>query len=99
RLRGESASILAGIEAGERSARGIPTLRVKFNQVFGHVFEVPASARAKVPPDALKRQTLASVERYATPELVAIDEKLRSADARLAEREQTLFLELAREVV
>jgi DNA mismatch repair protein MutS len=98
-LRRESATILARVEAAERAARGIPTLRVKFNQVFGHVFEVPGSARARIPEDALKRQTLANVERYATPELVEVDEKLRSADARLAAREQELFLALVAEVV
>src|SRR5664280_2160530 len=43
-LRRQAASILARIEERERIARGIATLRVKFNQVFGHVFEVPASA-------------------------------------------------------
>ena len=53
-LRRESASILARVEAEERALRGIPTLRVKFNQVFGHVFEVPGSARARIPEDALK---------------------------------------------
>ena len=98
-LRRESASILARVEAKERAARGVPTLRVRFNQVVGHVFEVPGSARARIPEDALKRQTLANVERYATPELVEVDEKLRSADARLAAREQELFLALVSEVV
>jgi DNA mismatch repair protein MutS len=98
-LRREAASILARIEGGERARRGIATLRVKFNQVFGHVFEVPASARSRIPEDALKRQTLANVERYATPELVEVDEKLRSADARLEAREQELFLGLVAEVV
>src|ERR1019366_4088050 len=87
------------VEAAERAARGIPTLRVKFNQVLGHVFEVPGSARARIPEDALKRQTLANVERYASPELVEVDEKLRSADARLEAREQELFLGLVAEVV
>ncbi|MCM3875279.1 MAG: DNA mismatch repair protein MutS, partial [Thermoanaerobaculia bacterium] len=98
-LRRESASILARVEADERAQRGIPTLRVKFNQVFGHVFEVPLSARARIPENALKRQTLANVERYATPELALADEKLRSADARLAAREQEMFLSLVTEIV
>jgi DNA mismatch repair protein MutS len=98
-LRRESATVLAGLEAEEKAARGIPTLRVKFNQVFGHVFEVPGSARARIPEGALKRQTLANVERYATPALVEVDEKLRSADARLAARELELFLALVAEVV
>jgi len=91
-LRRESATILGRVEADEKARRGIPTLRVKFNQVFGHVFEVPGSARPKIPDDAVKRQTLANVERYATKELAEIDEKLRSADARLAEREIALLL-------
>jgi DNA mismatch repair protein MutS len=90
-LRRDAATLLGALEAEERSRRGIPTLRVKFNQVFGHVFEVPGSARAKIPEDALKRQTLASVERYATAELVTLDEKLRSADERLADREAEIF--------
>ncbi|HYN44121.1 MAG TPA: DNA mismatch repair protein MutS [Thermoanaerobaculia bacterium] len=94
KLRLDAATLLGALEAAERSRRGIPTLRVKFNQVFGHVFEVPGSARAKIPEDAVKRQTLASVERYATAELVTLDEKLRSADERLAEREAEIFREL-----
>jgi DNA mismatch repair protein MutS len=98
-LRRSSAAVLAGLEADEKAARGIPTLRVKFNQVFGHVFEVPGAARAKIPEGALRRQTLASVERYATGALVETDEKLRTADARLAARELELFQELVGEVV
>ena len=98
-LRRDSAGILAALEAEERTARGVPTLRVKFNQVFGHVFEVPGSARAKIPEGAPKRQTLSNVERYATAPLVEVDEKLRSADARIAERELALFQSLVAEVV
>lgn len=93
-LRRDAATLLGTLEAEERARRGIPTLRVKFNQVFGHVFEVPGSARAKIPEDARKRQTLASVERYATDELVVLDERLRSADEKLAAREAELFRDL-----
>ncbi|HSB37239.1 MAG TPA: DNA mismatch repair protein MutS, partial [Thermoanaerobaculia bacterium] len=98
-LRRDAASLLTALEAKERAGRGIPTLRVKFNQVFGHLFEVPGSARAKIPGDALKRQTLAAVERYATPELVDLDERLRSADAKLFAREAGLFAELVASLV
>ncbi len=98
-LRRESASILAALEAEERSARGVSGLKVRFNQVFGHVFEVPAAARPKIPETAVKRQTLANVERYATAALVEIDEKLRTADSRLAEREAELFEELRESVL
>ena len=98
-LRRDASALLSALEARERIGRGVPTLRVKFNQVFGHVFEVPGSARTKIPADALKRQTLSTVERYATAELVELDEKLRSADARLSEREAALFQELVGEIV
>jgi DNA mismatch repair protein MutS len=98
-LRRDASALLSELEAKERVERGVPTLRVKFNQVFGHVFEIPGSARAKIPEGALKRQTLSSVERYATAELAELDEKLRSAEARLSEREAGLFRELLEEVV
>ena len=98
-LRQGASNLLSALESRERTERGVPTLRVKFNQVFGHVFEIPGSARAKIPEGALKRQTLASVERYATPELVELDEKLRTADARLFEREAELFRTLVAEIV
>ncbi len=99
RLRGDSAGILAKLEAGERASRSIPTLRVKFTNVSGHLFEVPASARARIPEDALKRQTLSNAERYATPALLDVDEKLRDADARLAEREAEVFRTLVDETI
>ncbi len=98
-LRRDASALLSALEAKERTERGVPTLRVKFNQVFGHVFEVPGSARARIPDGALKRQTLSSVERYATPELVELDEKLRSAEAKLCEREAELFRALLAEIV
>lgn len=98
-LRRDASMLLGSVEADERAARGIPTLRVKFNQVFGHVFEVPASARARIPGDALKRQTLAQVERYATAPLVEVDERLRGADARLAELETEVFQRAVQEIV
>ena len=93
-LRRDASSLLSELEARERAGRGISTLRVKYNQVFGHVFEIPGSARAKIPEAALKRQTLSTVERYATAELVELDEKLRTADAQLFEREAALFKEV-----
>jgi len=98
-LRRDASALLSALEARERAERGVPTLRVKFNQVFGHVFEIPGSARAKIPADALKRQTLSTVERYASAELVDLDEKLRSADAGLFEREADLFRALVGEIV
>jgi DNA mismatch repair protein MutS len=98
-LRRDASALLSALEARERTERGVPTLRVKFNQVFGHVFEIPGSARDRIPADALKRQTLSAVERYATAELVDLDEKLRSAEARLSEREAELFRALVGEIV
>jgi DNA mismatch repair protein MutS len=98
-LKRDSASVMSRVEAEEREVRGIGNLRIKFNQVFGHVFEVASSARAKVPDDAVKRQTLANVERYATKALVEIDEKIRSADSRISDREALLFEALVEKVM
>jgi len=46
--------------------------------VFGYYLEISNAHAAKVPPDYERRQTLASAERYVTPEL----KRLRSQGAR-----------------
>jgi DNA mismatch repair protein MutS len=59
----------AGLEARERARTGIPTLRVKYNRVFGFSIEVSKARLAQVPDDYRRRQTTAGAERYTTDEL------------------------------
>lgn len=91
--QGAQARILA-LEAQERQATGIGSLKVGYNTVFGYFLEVPKAHAAKVPAHYHRKQTLSNAERYITPELKQLEEKILSAQERSRELEYRLFLEL-----
>jgi DNA mismatch repair protein MutS len=82
---------IAGIEERERARTGIGSLRVRFNRVFGYFIEVSKSNLSLVPPDYIRKQTVAGGERFVTAELKEYEEKVLSADERILEREAALF--------
>ncbi|MBI4364956.1 MAG: DNA mismatch repair protein MutS, partial [Candidatus Latescibacteria bacterium] len=70
RLRGGAADArtrVLALEAGERQRTGIQNLKVGFNRVFGYTIEVTRSQLGRVPPEYVRRQTLAGAERFVTP--------------------------------
>lgn len=91
-------SFLARLEAQERSATGIPSLKVKYNRVFGYFIEVTKSHLQAVPPHYIRKQTLVGAERFITPELKEYEEKVLSAEERILELERQLFTEVRRQV-
>ncbi len=84
-------SVIARIEARERTRTGIASLKVKFNNVFGYFLEVSKSNLKSVPDDYERRQTLANAERYTTPELKEYEAKVLGAEEKIVELEQQLF--------
>ncbi len=86
-------AILA-IEKREREATGIAKLRVKYNRVFGYYLEVGRAFADKVPDHYVRKQTVATAERYVTSELAELETKILSAQDALVSREQELFKEL-----
>jgi DNA mismatch repair protein MutS len=89
---------LAGFEAGERQRTGIRSLRVGYNRVFGYYIEVTRPNLAQVPGDYVRRQTLATGERFVTEELKQRESEILGAEERLYAREYELFLELRGQV-
>ncbi|HXY42185.1 MAG TPA: DNA mismatch repair protein MutS, partial [Vicinamibacteria bacterium] len=87
--RGGRATI-ASIEERERQRTGIASLKVRFNRVFGFYIEVSKPNLALVPADYTRKQTVATGERFVTPELKDYEERVLKADERILERE--LFL-------
>ncbi len=85
---------IAALEARERQATGIPTLKVRFNSVFGYFLEVTKAHQGKVPAHYRRKQTIANGERYTTEELSGLQEEVEGADARRRRREGELFSEL-----
>ena len=86
-------AILA-IEDRERERTGIPSLKVKYNRVFGYYIEVTKTHLSRVPDEYIRKQTIATGERYVTAELSELESQVAAAQETLLEREQELLAEL-----
>jgi len=72
----------------------IPSLKIGYNKVFGYYIEVTNTHKDKVPEHFIRKQTLVNSERYITPELKEVEEKVLSAEDKSKMLEQELFEEL-----
>ncbi len=90
----EGKGYLAKMEAREKERTGISSLKVRFNRVFGYYIEVTKTNLHLVPDDYLRKQTLATAERFITPELKEYEAKILGADERIREMEYELFTEI-----
>jgi DNA mismatch repair protein MutS len=97
-LRHDARSRIASLEERERTRTGIKSLKVKYASAFGYAIEVPKAQAGNVPPDYVRKQTLANGERYVTPELRELDVAIASAQARQLRLEQALFERLVERV-
>ena len=101
---GGKEDILA-IEEREQKASGIANLKVRYNRVFGYYLEITKTHLAKVPAHYIRKQTIATGERYVTPELAELEKRVLAAEETLAAREAALVkaevgacAQLAREI-
>ena len=93
-LLGGSKQVLAQLEQTEKERTGIKSLKVGFNKVFGYYIEVSKSYYDQVPAEYIRKQTLASCERFYTPDLKELEGEILSAGDRLLALEQELFAQL-----
>jgi DNA mismatch repair protein MutS len=101
KLRGAAADgrdWLTAYEAEERERTGIPTLRVRYNQIFGFFVEVPRSKSSLVPAEYERRATITHAERFVTPALRRRESEILAAEDRANELEYELFVELRQQV-
>jgi DNA mismatch repair protein MutS len=93
-VRDGARDFIASLQAREREATGISSLKVGFNRVFGYYLEVTKANLEKVPEDYVRKQTLANAERFFTPELKDWEEKVFGAEDRIQALESRLFGEV-----
>lgn len=86
--------IILGLERKERERTGIAKLKVGYNRVFGYYFEVRRSQAGAIPADFIRKQTLVNAERFITPELKELENKISSAQEKRLELEYTLFVDI-----
>ncbi len=89
-----SKTFLAQIEQRERERTGISSLKVRFNNVFGYYIEVSKANRHLVPEDYDRKQTLVNAERFITPELKVLEQKILEAEDKMQVIERRIFEEL-----
>jgi DNA mismatch repair protein MutS len=89
---------ISGLEAKEREATGINSLKVGFNKVFGYYIEVTKSHLATVPPHYVRKQTLVNAERYITEDLKTYEDRVLGAEEKQAELEYALFCSVREKV-
>lgn len=87
-------SWLIALEMRERERLGIPTLKVKYNRVYGYSLEIPLAYASKAPPEYIRKQTVAGAERFITEELKRFEDELSTAETRKSRLEADLFAEL-----
>jgi DNA mismatch repair protein MutS len=90
-LRDGGRQYIAALQQRERQRTGIGSLKVGFNKVFGYYLEITHAHAGRVPADYERRQTLATAERYVTPELKEYEARVLGAEERIAGREGELF--------
>ncbi len=94
----EAKNALAQMEETERKRLNIPRVKVGYNRVFGYYIEIPRSQSEHVPPDYIRRQTLAHVERFVTEELKSYEMLILHADEQQLTLEQRLFDDLCTQI-
>jgi DNA mismatch repair protein MutS len=102
RLRDESRQLIAALQLTYVEQTGIPSLKIRHNNVLGYFIETtPTHAdKVNIGPDSpfIHRQTLASAVRFTTVELGELESNIgRAADRALA-LELALFEDLVGEV-
>ncbi|MEQ8357393.1 MAG: DNA mismatch repair protein MutS [Kiloniellaceae bacterium] len=102
-LRDDSRKLIAGLQQRYAQESGVPTLKIKHNNVLGYFIEVTPTHAEKIVTDGespfIHRQTLASAKRFSTAELSELEQKIASAAERALSLELQLFQDLVREVL
>ncbi|OJT74962.1 hypothetical protein BM529_11070, partial [Clostridioides difficile] len=70
--------------------------KIGFNKVFGYYIEITKAnfKQAKLDETYIRKQTLSNAERYITPELKEIEEKILHAEEKIKSLEYEIFVEI-----
>lgn len=85
----------------ERERTKISSLKVSYNKVFGYYIEISKANKDKAEglEGYVRKQTLVNAERYITQELKEYEEKILTANEKIAALESKLFADVRQKVV
>ncbi len=98
KLKSNSSEAIFEFEKKERERLKIPTLKIKYNKVFGYFIEVSKGQIDKVPKDYIRKQTLVNAERYYTIEIKELEEKIMSAEEKIIKLELEIYENLREKI-
>lgn len=87
----DSKGFLQELEEREKIRTGIRSLKIGYNRIFGYYIEVRHSGADKIPPDYIRKQTLANAERYVNQELKDFEIKILGAQEKIVSLEYNIF--------
>ncbi len=90
----DAKEIISAMEREEKESTRIPSLKIKYNRVFGYFIEVTNTHLKLVPPNYIRKQTLVNSERFITDELKKMEDKILKADEKIIKIEKELFSEV-----
>ncbi len=93
-----SKTMILQMEKGEREKTRIPSLKIRWNQVFGYSIEVTKVHVGKVPSHYFRKQTLTQAERYTTKELGLLEEEVLTSRSKRVSKEYEMFQEILEHV-
>ncbi len=85
---------ISALEEYERNRTGIKNLKLGYNKVFGYYFEITNSMLNLAPDNFIRKQTLTNGERFVSPELKELEEKMLTAMENKIKLQKKLFDEL-----
>jgi len=90
---------IAALESTEREITGIKSLKIGYNRVFGYYIEITKSNFSSIPEGRyIRKQTLSNAERYITPELKEMEDKVLGAEEKLITLEYDIFVSIRNEI-
>jgi DNA mismatch repair protein MutS len=98
-LSGNAHDAIIRLEKREREQSGIPSLKIKYNKVFGYFIEITRTHLEKVPDYYERKQTLVNAERFVTKEIRELEVKILSAKEEALALEEKFWTQLCSNVV
>ena len=103
RLRDESRQLILALQSRYVAETGISSLRIRHNNIIGYHVEVTSGhaerlTAAGLADQFIHRQTMANAVRFATKELLALEQQISEAGGRALALEGTIFEQLVQHI-
>ncbi len=95
KMQKDSKAVLAKFESDQRILTGVNSLKIGYNRIFGYYIEITKNKKPEfLPPDYIRKQTIANGERYVNDELMRLEKEILGAADKILFLENQIYEEL-----